>query len=158
MGNGEWGIGDQKCGMGNRQTPAAINCAGESLPPLPCSGAVSEHRSFIPHSPLRTGITLLEVLIAVAVLTIGLLSLASLIPIGKYQLSEATKFDRGSTIGRTAYRTLQVGQWLRPEMWLYAPSNGNVGTPVVAGEHASCRSRRAPASVNRRWFLWFSIR
>lgn len=79
---------------------------------------------------LRRGITLLEVLISVAVLSLGLLGLASLIPIGKYQMAEAAKMDRASGIGRAAFRTLVVSQWMRPDMWLYG-TNANVGQPVV---------------------------
>ena len=71
-------------------------------------------------SCLRAGITLLEVLIATGVLSIGLLAIASLIPVGKYQLSQAVKMDRSSNLGRAAFRTLPVAEWLRPDMWLYA--------------------------------------
>ena len=145
MGNGEWGMGNGQMPAGTcDRVPASTSRSLPATPrrqrigisfPIPHSPfPISVHSPFpIPHSPLRTGITLLEVLIAVGVLSIGLLALASLIPIGKYQLAEGAKLDRGSTLGRAAFRNLLVGEWLRPEMWLYAPSNGNVGTPVVAG-------------------------
>lgn len=78
----------------------------------------------------RRGITLLEILIAVGVLAIGLLGLASLLPVGRYELQQALKFDRGSALGRAAFRDLLVRGALRPDNWLY-PLGGGTGTPVL---------------------------
>jgi hypothetical protein len=68
------------------------------------------------HSPLsalsRRGISLLEVLIAIGVLSIGLLSVTALIPIGKLAMRETNKSDRTGACGRAALRDLKVRQLL----------------------------------------------
>lgn len=83
------------------------------------------------HDPsTRRGITLLEVVISMMVVAVGLLGLAALLPVGRYELAEATKYDRGSTLGRAAFRDLLVRGLLKPDMWLYV---GGAPTPVVNG-------------------------
>jgi hypothetical protein len=73
----------------------------------------------------RRGISLMEVLIATFVATVGLLSLASLIPVGKYQIIEGAKNDRGGTVGRAAIREVKVRDMLNPQMWLPVSDNAN---------------------------------
>jgi hypothetical protein len=65
----------------------------------------------------RRGITLLEVLVAMLVLTIGVLGMAAIIPLGKLELAEGDISDNSSTVGRWAFRELSVRGYLRPEMW-----------------------------------------
>lgn len=62
----------------------------------------------------RQGISLLEVLISVFVLTVGILGLAALIPIGRFEVQEASKLDRASTLGKQAYRELLIRGLLKP--------------------------------------------
>ena len=58
---------------------------------------VIHHSSFIihhsPHSP-RRGLSLLEVLVSIFILTLGILGVATLIPIGKVAMVETNKSDR----------------------------------------------------------------
>lgn len=65
----------------------------------------------------RAGITLMEVLISIFVLSVGLLGLMSLLPISAYYLQDANKNDRASTLGRSALRDLQVRGDLDPRRW-----------------------------------------
>ncbi len=65
----------------------------------------------------RAGISLLEVLIAVFVLSFGLLGVAMVIPAGQWQLREALKADRGSACGRAALREMKIRGWLNPLGW-----------------------------------------
>ena len=62
----------------------------------------------------RRGVSLLEVLAAIGVLSIGLLGLAALLPIGRYTIAEATKADRAGHCGRAALRNVVVRRMLDP--------------------------------------------
>jgi prepilin-type N-terminal cleavage/methylation domain-containing protein len=55
----------------------------------------------------RRGVTLMEVLISIFVLSIGMLGVAALIPIGRHTLVETAKADRGGACGRAAMRILK---------------------------------------------------
>ena len=66
----------------------------------------------------RRGISLLEVLISMFVLSIGLLGVASLMPIGKFAVREATKANQSAAAARAALRQLKVRRMLRPDRWL----------------------------------------
>lgn len=68
------------------------------------------------HSRPRRGLTLMEVLIAIFVSTIGLLGLAALIPVGRYNVVEGSKNDRASAVARAAYREIKARRMLAPEM------------------------------------------
>jgi len=72
----------------------------------------------------RRGISLLEVLAAMLVLTIGILGMARLIPVGVYELSVAYKLDGASTLGRASFRDLEVRGYLNPMRW-YDPAMPN---------------------------------
>jgi type II secretory pathway pseudopilin PulG len=69
----------------------------------------------------RRGISLLEVLAAIGVLSIGLLGLAALLPVGRYTLSEAAKADRAGSCGRAALRDIIVRRMLDPNNWTSDP-------------------------------------
>ncbi len=62
----------------------------------------------------RRGITLMEVLISMGVLTVGLLSIAALIPAGRIELLQAVKLDYASMVGRGAFRDLKIRGYLMP--------------------------------------------
>ncbi|MBN2476937.1 MAG: prepilin-type N-terminal cleavage/methylation domain-containing protein [Pirellulales bacterium] len=88
----------------------------------------------------RRGISLLEVLISVFVLSVGLLGLAALIPVGRFAIVETGKADRGGACGRAGLRELKIRGMLDPQNWRqYAdPDNGDyslasvVNNPTVA--------------------------
>ncbi len=63
------------------------------------------------------GITLLEVLVAMLVMTVGLLGMAAMIPLGRLELAEANVADNAATLGRSAFRDLMVRGFLNPENW-----------------------------------------
>jgi len=68
-------------------------------------------------SSVRRGLTLLEVLISVFIMAIGLMSLAALIPLGQTQVQDGVRADVGSSVGRAAFRDLQVRGFLDASMW-----------------------------------------
>jgi hypothetical protein len=79
----------------------------------------SEFRT--PHS--RRAISLLEVLVSMGILTIGLLSIASLLPLGLFQTQKAITEDAKAIIGHNAYREFRTRGMANPYTWI----NNNVG-------------------------------
>lgn len=68
------------------------------------------------HWPLattsRNGITLLEVLVSVFIISVGLLGVAAMIPLGKLAISQTNIADRTGTLGRSALRDVEVRRML----------------------------------------------
>ncbi|MHB1559880.1 MAG: type IV pilus modification PilV family protein [Isosphaeraceae bacterium] len=82
-----------------------------------------------PHHP-RRGITLTEILIAIMILGIGLVSLATLFPIGILRLRDATRYTRSATLLQTAAADSVSRGMLDYGTFVYADNlNGVVGTP-----------------------------
>lgn len=77
---------------------------------------LTHHSSFIIHHSPR-GITLLEVLVSIFILTFGLLGVAALIPIGKLALVQTNIADRTGACGRAAMREVEVRRMLNPGHW-----------------------------------------
>ena len=73
------------------------------------------------------GISLMEVLIAIGILSIGLLGVASLIPIGKLAMMQVEKSDRTGACGRAAIHEVQVRRMLDFTRWLT-----QAGSPIAA--------------------------
>lgn len=89
------------------------------LSPAPC------------HHP-RRGITLTEILIAIMILGIGLVSLATLFPIGILRLRDATRYTRSATLLQTAAADSIARGMLDSGTFVYADNlNGptGIGTP-----------------------------
>jgi len=79
----------------------------------------------------RPGVTLMEVMIAIGVMTVGLMGMASLIPLGRLELSEGDRMDNVSSLGRASFRDITVRGYLRPEMWV-DPVTGRSVVPQAA--------------------------
>jgi hypothetical protein len=71
----------------------------------------------IRHSSFRLGISLTEVLIAMGILTLGLLGVAALFPVGGYYMQKAEIADNGSAIARSALADIVSRGMLDPETW-----------------------------------------
>jgi hypothetical protein len=87
---------------------ASARSTGFSRNPAPPKGGTTS---------ARRGLTLIEVLASIGVLTIGLLSLAALLPVGQVTLFEAIKADRAGTCGRAAMRDVIVRRMLDYHNW-----------------------------------------
>src|SRR5207249_8451269 len=84
-------------------------------------GARSEKFSSFPSpQPLapspraRSGLSLTEVLIAMGILTLGLLGVASVFPVGSYYMLKADVSDRGSAIAQSVMSDLMARGMLNP--------------------------------------------
>src|SRR3954454_10403117 len=84
-------------------------------------GAGREVRRFstfpLPATPFRLGISLTEVLIAMGILTVGLLGVASVFPVGGWYMQRAETADRGSAIAQSAMNDLVAQGLLDPQSW-----------------------------------------
>jgi hypothetical protein len=106
-----------------------LRSAGRTLRTAPADFAGQWHPAIVPSpQPLASGhdrrqaITLLEVLMSMFVLTVGLLSVASLLPVGSFQAARALVDDRKAVLGQNAAREAKTRGVLRPDFWWY--SNG----------------------------------
>ncbi len=79
----------------------------------------------------RDGVSLIEVLISTFVLSIGLLGLAALIPVGRFAIVETGKADRAGACGRAATRDLRVRDMLNLWKWYYVDVGRTSGNPTA---------------------------
>ncbi|MEX2187975.1 MAG: prepilin-type N-terminal cleavage/methylation domain-containing protein [Pirellulales bacterium] len=64
------------------------------------------------------GISLLEILVAIFILSIGLLGVASLIPVGNSEVIKASIAHRSAETGLRAFREMKLRGYLNPQNWL----------------------------------------
>lgn len=72
---------------------------------------------------VRRGISLTEVLISMGILTLGLLGVAALFPVGSHYMQKATVADSGSAIARSAMNELVTRGMLNPGSWMVMTPN-----------------------------------
>jgi len=80
----------------------------------------ADRRQGIPsrwHARLRRGISLLEVLFAVFILSMGMLGLGALIPVANFQVSQGLRADHSSACARAAFRILEARGLLDSRNW-----------------------------------------
>ena len=84
---------------------------------------LSPHKSqIINPKSRRRGVSLLEVLISMFVLTVGLLGLAAMIPVGRYAMTQTTIADRAGTCGRAAMHEVKVREMMQYPYWRLSDS------------------------------------
>lgn len=88
-------------------------------------------------SSLRSGISLMEVLISIGIMAIGMLSIASLLPVGNVQTQRATTEERKAEMGLNVYREFQIRGMANPKNWARHSSgtswvNYLEGSPTIA--------------------------
>src|SRR6478736_1226421 len=76
----------------------------------------------------RSALSLTEVLIAMGILTIGLLSVAAIFPVGSFYMQKAEIADRGSAIAQSVMNDLMARGMLNPRAWYVM-----VPFPTVSG-------------------------
>ena len=86
--------------------------------------------------PTRAGISLMEVLISIFVVSIGLLGIAALIPVANYSLVETSKSDRTAACGQAAMRDVRVRALADPQIWsLVRKSGGSAYTDTTGASY-----------------------
>jgi prepilin-type N-terminal cleavage/methylation domain-containing protein len=66
----------------------------------------------------KRGISLLEILVAIFILSVGLLGVASLIPVGNSEVIKASIAHRSAETGLRAFREMRLRGYLNPQNWL----------------------------------------
>jgi len=86
-------------------------------------------------------VSLLEVLIATFVLSIGLLGVAAVIPVGRFVMVEAAKADRAAACGRSILHDIKVRSMINPDSWRDVVTGRNVGAlnPYITGTYVNER-------------------
>src|SRR5262245_52087218 len=70
-----------------------------------------------PNPRPRSGLSLTEVLIAMGILTLGLLGVASVFPVGSYYMQKAEISDKGSAIAQSVMNDIMARGMLNPRSW-----------------------------------------
>ena len=73
-----------------------------------------------------SGMTLVEVLVSMFVLSIGLMGVMAALPIGGYAIQQATIADRASACGRAALAEAKIRDWATPCNWQAWDGSGYV--------------------------------
>jgi len=74
----------------------------------------SPRHPLTPSPAIRRGVSLLEILVSLFVILVGLLSVAALLPVARYEMMVAAKADRGAACARAAMRDMVVRGMLNP--------------------------------------------
>jgi Tfp pilus assembly protein PilV len=80
----------------------------------------------------RSGISLTEVLIAMGILTLGLLGVAALFPVGGYYMQRAEVTDRASAIAQSVMSDVVARGMLNPSAW-WMWEKGSIAAPNPPG-------------------------
>jgi hypothetical protein len=80
------------------------------------------------------GITLLEVTLSTFVLTVGVLGVLILVPLGGVHMQQAELADRSATCGRAAFREIEARNMLRNNNWVNRTGLNNFTNFAVDGE------------------------
>jgi hypothetical protein len=99
---------DAASGNSRRYTGTATD--GRGFPDVPRRSSFILHPSSFP----RRGISLIEILISLFIILFGLLGVAALLPVGRYDIMVAAKADRGAACARAAMRDIVVRGMVNP--------------------------------------------
>ena len=108
------------------------------------------HSAFpLPPSRFRLGISLTEVLIAMGIMTVGLLGVASVFPVGSWYMQKAEVADNASAVAQSVMNDLMTSGKLDPLRMVHSYAGSAI--PRCSIPTFSCRqmesttARRAPA-------------
>ena len=73
------------------------------------------------HHANRTAITLLEVLIAIGILSVGLASVFALFPAARHLSGKALNYDRSATLAENAINDFLTRGFHNPRTWVPSP-------------------------------------
>ena len=92
----------------------------------------------------RAAISLTEVLIALGILTIGLLGVASIFPVGSWYMQKATIADQGSAIAQSVMNDAVTRGMLNPNSWYVMVPSNTTSTGNAWNRQFQCDGRYCP--------------
>ncbi|MBI1246347.1 hypothetical protein GC197_00705 [bacterium] len=93
------------------------------------------------------GITLIEVMMSTMVVSLGILGLIALIPLGTHLTERGTRADRIASYGPRAFHEAFIREWFNPNRWVDA-----TGAGVVFGPTGGTMPYRQPYMLDPRFF------
>ena len=81
--------------------------------------------------PLQRGISLIEVLAAIFVVSVGLLGVLAVIPFGAFQVSKARQTEYAANMLANAIEEIVIRELIKPTSWGVASLSGGDGTPLL---------------------------
>lgn len=81
----------------------------------------------------RRGLSLTEVLIAMGILTLGLLGVASVFPVGSYYMQKAEVSDKSSAIAQSVFNDIMARGMLNPRAWYVMTPMSTPNPPQKTG-------------------------
>jgi hypothetical protein len=99
----------------------------------------------------RRGLSLTEVLIAMGILTLGLLGVASVFPVGSYYMQKAEISDKASAIAQSVMSDIMARGMLNPESWfVIVPTGpGTVWNATFSSDGAASPNGKVPGTFTR---------
>ncbi|MGD9636735.1 MAG: hypothetical protein AB7G28_22900 [Pirellulales bacterium] len=104
-------------------------------------------KSKIRNLTMRPGISLTEVLIAMGILTVGLLGVAAIFPVAGFYMQKGEVADRGSAIAQAAFNELIARGMLNPELWQEIAWNSGTLYPTISGVDGATNSYSRPVAA-----------
>ncbi|MEX2310525.1 MAG: hypothetical protein WD738_23360 [Pirellulales bacterium] len=98
--------------------------------------------------PLRRALSLTEVLIAMGILTLGLLGVAALFPVGSFYMQKADIADRGSAIAQAVMSDIVSQGMLNPGAWFVMVPWAGISAPANATFPSDGKYAPVPQPVN----------
>ena len=94
---------------------------------------ISQNRQASDRQRSRAAVTLAEVLIAMGIMTLGLLGVASIFPVGGFYMQSGDIADRAGAVAQAALDDAIIRGHLDPENWVALNIGGAVGGPQSQG-------------------------
>ncbi|MEX0791674.1 MAG: hypothetical protein WD045_00955 [Pirellulaceae bacterium] len=109
------------------------------------------HRHRCGRSNALAGITLIEVMMSAMVVSLGIMGLVALIPLGTHLTERGTRADRVASLGQRAYHEAKIRGYLNPVSWV-SPGGGGLDDFVRPHATPSGLPVRQPYLIDP-WFF-----
>ncbi len=98
---------------------------------------------------LRRGVSLMEVLVSIGVVSIGLMGVAALIPLAFHEAETGARSDRKALVSKRAYREFHLLGMANPAQWVNLRTLGSIPNP--SGSVDTQSSPRVAYCLDPRW-------